>query len=223
MFLIQRDFTRPNPEVIKALGELPTPILSDAMGRAGAMDSQIRGVFTGARLAGPAYTVKNYAKDNLMSHYALKYAAPGDILVVDNGGFFKAAGWGELMSLTAKMKHLGGIVVDGGVRDRQSLAELGFPVFARNVIPEGTVKTTPGSINVPVNCGGITVCPGDVIVGEEDGVVVIPGGRAELVLEKARAIVEKEKVLRERILAGEVPFDILKLRKYMNIEGIIEL
>jgi 4-hydroxy-4-methyl-2-oxoglutarate aldolase len=223
MFIIRNEFPRPNQGVIEALGKIPTPNLSDAMGRSGAMHSDIKGVFPEARLAGPAYTVRNYAKDNLMSHYALKHASPGDILVVDNGGFKESAGWGELMSRSAKVRGLGGIVIDGGTRDVPELRELKFPVFARCVIPEGTVKVTPGSINCPVNCGGLTVCPGDVVVGDDDGVVVIPREQAELILEKARAIIEKEKSIRERILAGETIYDILNLDKFLDVDGVLKL
>lgn len=221
MFLIRDEFPRADPNVIEGLANIPTPTLSDAMGRYGGMCSEIKGVFPSAKLAGPAFTVKNYAKDNLMSHYALKHASPGDILVVNNGGFKEAAGWGELMSTSAKVRGLGGIVIDGAVRDRLQLAQVKFPVFARCVIPEGTVKVTPGSINYPVSCGGITVCPGDVIVGDDDGVVVIPREGTELILEKARAIMEKEKHIRERILNGETIYDILNLDRFLDVEGIV--
>lgn len=209
-------FARPAPGIIASLGRIPTATLSDAMDRTGAVCSSIKGAFQGARLAGPAYTVRNFQKDNLMSHYALKHALPGDILVVDNGGYYEASGWGELMSMSAKARGLGGIVVDGGVRDRERIEEMQFPVFARCITPEGTVKLNPGEINYPVNCGGVTVRPGDIVVGDDDGVVVIRYESAEEVLEKSGAILEKESEIRRRLGDGETIFDILNLGTFFN-------
>jgi 4-hydroxy-4-methyl-2-oxoglutarate aldolase len=220
MFVIRKDLQRADAKLVSALGKISTATLSDAMGRAGAMCSLIKGVFPGARLAGPAYTVKNCVKDNLMSHYALKHASPGDILVVSNGGFFEASGWGELMSTAAKSRRLGGVVIDGGVRDVIALKELNFPVFARGFTPEGTFKSTPGSVNVPITCGGITVCPGDAIVADDDGVVVIPRERAACVLEESKKTLRKERDIRRRVLAGESLFDLFGLEAYLDTGAV---
>ncbi len=216
---IVNTFKRPEQGIIASLGKIPTATLSDAMNRSGAMCSSIKGAFQGARLAGPAYTVRNFQKDNLMSHYALKHARPGDILVVDNGGYYEASGWGELMSTSAKARGLGGIVVDGGVRDREKIEELQFPVFSRCITPEGTVKMNLGEINYPVNCGGVAVRPGDIVVGDDDGVVVIRDESAKDVLETAKAILEKEAEISRRLGDGETIFDMLNLGTFFTEEN----
>ena len=195
--------------MVSKLSQLPTPNISDAMGRAGGMSYEIRPMYRGAKLCGPAYTVANYSKDNLMSHYALKHSQPGDVLVVDSRCGRHGSGWGELMSFAAKMKGLAGIVIDGTVRDIYELEELKFPVFARGAQGEGTVKSTPGKVNCPITCGGIAVMPGDIVVGDENGIVVVPLDQAKTVLEAALAIPDKEANIRKRILAGETLYDIL--------------
>jgi len=216
MYIIQDEIKRPDPELIKELGGIPTPTLSDAMGRYGSMTHEIKPVDPGFHVAGPAYTVRCYVKDNLMLHYGLKMAKPGDILVVEAGGYSEGGFWGELMSLMAKRKALGGIVLDTGVRDRRKLMEIGFPVFSKSVIPVGTLKDSPGSINIPVQCGGVVVNPGDIIVGDDDGVVVVPKEDARKILENALEILEKEEKIRQRIASGEALFDILNLGKFFE-------
>lgn len=201
---------RVSDEILEKLSKLPTPNISDAMNRAGGMSYKIRPMYRGAKLCGPAYTVQNYSKDNLMSHYALKHSQPGDVLVVDSRCGY-GSGWGELMSIVAKAKGLAGLVIDGTVRDIYELGDIGFPIFAKGVQAEGTVKNTPGKVNCPVSCGGLTVMPGDIIVGDENGVVVIPVEQINSVLEGAQAISDKEESIRPRINAGEALYDILNI------------
>jgi len=213
MYIIKDQIQRPNREIVKMLGEIATSTLSDAMGRYGAMGHEIKPVVPGFQMAGPAYTIRSYVKDNLMVHYGLKMANPGDILVVEAGAYPEGGFWGEMMSLMARKKGLGGIVLDTGVRDRRKLGEIGFPVFSRSVIPVGTLKDSPGSINIPVQCGGVVVNPADIVVGDEDGVVVIPKDDAQTILEKALGILKKEEEIRKRMASGEALFDILGLGK----------
>ena len=220
MYIIKDHIDRPNADLIRAFAQLSTPNISDALGRDGGVDTRIRPAFPGARLAGPAYTVLNYPKDNLMTHYALKHAQPGDVIMVDNGCGTHGSGWGELMSMAAKLKGLGGIVIDGTVRDVDELGKIGLPVFAAGVTAEGTVKVTPGSINCPITCGGVCVSPGDIVVGDENGVVVVPGQRAKEVLEASLAISDKEKAMRKRILDGESIYDILNLGQYLELATV---
>ena len=210
------NFARPDQELIKALADIPTSTISDAMERYGAMSSDMKPVFQGARICGPAFTVRAYANDNLMVHLALKEARPGDILVIDSGGYTQCALWGELMSLAARSRGLAGTVIDGGVRDKDAIAELGYPVFSRTIIPVGTHKSNLGSICKPVSCDGVPVCPGDIIVGDSDGVVVVPLDQADSVFEKAKAILGKEDQIRKRMEKGELIFDILGLEKYFQ-------
>ena len=220
MYVIKDHIDRQNADLIRAFSQLPTPNISDALGRDGGMDARIRPAFPGARMAGSAFTVLNYPKDNLMTHYALKHAQPGDVILVDNGCGTHGSGWGELMSMAAKVRALGGIVIDGTVRDVDELGKVGFPVFAAGVTAEGTVKVTPGGINCPITCGGVCVSPGDVVIGDENGVVVVPRKRAKEVLKTSMAIFEKEKIMRKRILNGESIYDILNLGQYLELATV---
>jgi 4-hydroxy-4-methyl-2-oxoglutarate aldolase len=159
-------------------------------------------------MAGSALTVKAAPGDNLIIHKAITMAEPGDVLVVDGDGYTGTAYLGELMAASCRANGLAGVVVDGAVRDRVELAEMGFPVYARGVNPQGPFKQDPGSINVTVSVGGVTVDPGDVVVGDGDGVAVVPSADAEAVLADAREKVAAEAELRERVEDGEYLHDI---------------
>jgi 4-hydroxy-4-methyl-2-oxoglutarate aldolase len=210
------DFIRPDAKIIKAFANIPTSTISDAMGRCGTTSSDMKPVYQGARICGPAFTVRVYANDNLMVHLALKEARPGDILVIDSGGYTQCALWGELMSFSARGRGLGGTVIDGGVRDKDAISELGYPVFAKTIIPVGTHKSNQGAICKPVSCDGVPISVGDIIVGDSDGVVVVPFDQTSVVLEMAKAILSREDQMRKRIEKGELIFDILELEKYFQ-------
>ena len=207
----QDSFPRPDQKTIAKFSKIPCANLGDAMGRKGIMHSRIKPICSGVGLAGPAYTVANFAKDNLMSHYALKQAKAGDVLVISTGGHMESAGWGELMTQAAKVKGLAGVIIDGGVRDLCELKELKFPVYAACITPQGTVKSTPGSVTQPIVCGDILVSPGDIVVGDDDGVAVVPASEAAEILSQAEKIIQKEADLRKRVLKGEAIYDILSL------------
>lgn len=220
MSMVVRQFERPAVEVIAALRDLPTTALSDAMGRKGGMEATVQPVAATMRMVGPAFTVKPYPADNLTVHLALKFSRPGDILVLDSGGYGNVAHWGELTSRMALAKGLAGFVTDGAVRDRTGIAELGFPVFSRGWVPTGTVKATLGLLNRSVACGGLSVEPGDLVVGDADGVVVVPKDLVESVITAARALLHHEKNLRDRVINGEALFDLLALDKVMHRLGV---
>lgn len=177
--------------------------VADAMGRFNFMDSGIRSR-TGRPVAGSALTVVCRPGDNLMLHKALSLAAPGDVIVVATGGNLTSAVFGELMGRTAAAAAVGGLVVDGAVRDVEALTEIGFPVFSRSVCPGGCDKDGPGEINVPVACGGAAVLPGDIVVGDADGVAVVPRADAEEVLAAVEAIAERERGRIEEIRSGKL-------------------
>ena len=170
---------------------LATPNLADAMGRFNFMDAGIQSR-TGLPLFGLAVTVNARPADNLMIHKALQVAAPGDILVVNTSGNTTSAVFGELMCNTAVAARLGGIVVDGAIRDVDGLTSLGFPAFSRSVCAGGCDKDGPGEINVAISCGGTVVMPGDIVVGDRDGVAVVPRAHAEEVLSLVSALVQRE-------------------------------
>ena len=170
---------------------LAAPNLADAMGRFNFMDPGIvsRSVLP---LCGIAVTVNCRPADNLMVHKALQIAEPGDIVVVNTCGNITSAVFGELMCHTAAAKKLGGIIVDGAIRDIEGITGLGFPAFSRSVSPGGCDKDGPGEINVPISCGGTVVQPGDIVVGDVDGVAVVPRAHAEEVLSLVEQLMSRE-------------------------------
>jgi regulator of RNase E activity RraA len=178
--------------------------LADAMGRFNFMDPAIQSR-SGLPLCGVAVTVNARPADNLMVHKALSVATPGDIVVVSTGGNTTSAVFGELMCHTATAARLGGIVVDGAIRDVERITALGFPAFSRTVSPGSCDKDGPGEINVPISCGGTVVNPGDIVVGDNDGVVVVPAGDAAEVLQLVQALMDRE-TRRIGEISGGVPF-----------------
>jgi len=178
-------------ELVARFRGLAASNLADAMGRFNFMDPAIQSR-SALPLCGLAVTVNARPADNLMVHKALQVATPGDIVVVSTGGNTTSAVFGELMCHTAVAARLGGIVVDGAIRDVERITALGFPACSRTVSPGACDKDGPGEINVPISCGGTVVCPGDIVVGDNDGVAVIPAGDAAQVLELVAALMDRE-------------------------------
>lgn len=201
----RRDFTRVAPEVAAAARALPTPTLHEAGGKIGALPSAIKPVAPAFRICGPALTVQSPPGDNLWLHRALDIARPGDVLVVSVGGAFEHGYWGEIMTTMAQVRGLGGLVIDGCVRDGALLAEIGFPVFARGLCIRGTGKDygAIGWLNAPLLIGDIAVQAGDLVVGDGDGVVALPQARAAEVVAKALRREIDEAAILERLRAGE--------------------
>jgi 4-hydroxy-4-methyl-2-oxoglutarate aldolase len=163
------------------------------MNRFGGLDGNIRPAGPGMRLAGPAVTVRVAAGSNLMVYAAFRVAQPGDVLVIETRGFTAVAQWGDVTSRIACRLGLGGMVTDGSLRDVRGIREAGLPVFAASwTVPNGALKHGPGEVNVPVALGGVPVLPGDVVVGDEAGVVVVPRRDAEAVLSRSRAMAAAE-------------------------------
>jgi 4-hydroxy-4-methyl-2-oxoglutarate aldolase len=201
-------------ELIAAARQLPTATLHEAGGKLGALPSAIKPVAPGMRLAGPALTVHSPPGDNLWLHRALDIARPGDVLVVFCSGAHEHGYWGEIMGTQALTRELGGLVIDGCVRDGHLLAELGFPVFARGLAIRGTGKDfgAIGWINHPVRMGEVTVQAGDLIVGEGDGVVAVPHNRVPEVLALSQRRESDESAILARIRAGASTLDIYGFR-----------
>jgi 4-hydroxy-4-methyl-2-oxoglutarate aldolase len=209
MHTVNAEVDRPDPDLVRAFESVPSAIVSDVSGRPGVtMDAGLDPISPDPELAGTALTVSASPGDNLVIHKAITMAEPGDVLVVDGDGYTETAFVGELMCASCRAHDLAGVVVDGAVRDRADLAAMDFPVFARAVHPAGPLKAHPGSINVPVSCGGVTVAPGDVVVGDGDGLAVVPADAAEATLERAREKVSDETALRERVEDGEYLYDV---------------
>ena len=201
---------RPSNTLIQGFAEMVTPHISDNMARTqgatGALRPMYRGAGTAAQktMVGPAFTVKTRPGDNLMVHKALDIAQPGDVIVVDAGGALDQAIIGEIMSRTATKRGLGGLVIDGAIRDAAAIAASDFPVFARGVIHRGPYKDGPGEINVPIQVAGMVVMPGDIMVGDADGLVAISQADADSVLKAARAVRIKEDAIMIEIDKGRV-------------------
>lgn len=197
-------------EVLDAAWNLPTATLHEAGGRIGVMPSSIKPVSPGFRVCGSAVTVHGPGGDNLWLHRAIYVANPGDVLVVHVSGEYDYGYWGEIMSAAAQARHLGGLVIDGCVRDGGMLAEAGFPVFARGLCVRGTGKDfgAMGFINYPTRFDGVVVRPGDLIVGDGDGVVALPHDIAADVVEKAQHRETKEAEIVRRLHAGERTLEV---------------
>jgi regulator of RNase E activity RraA len=189
--------------MVDAFRGLASSNVADAMGRFGFMDPGIQSR-SGLPLCGLAITVNVRPGDNLMVHKALQVAEPGDVVVVSTNGNTTSAVFGELMCRTASARGLGGLVVDGAIRDVEGMTALGFPAFSRTVTPGGSDKDGPGEINVPVSCGGVAVHPGDIVIGDRDGIVVVPRAEAAAVLELARALIRNEEARVAEIQSGKV-------------------
>jgi len=185
--------------------------ICDAQGKSGAMDTAVKPVYSSARLVGPAYPVCSSGPDNLAWHLAIETAPAGSVLVVSTGGYTRAGFFGSVMSAACRARGILGLVTDGACRDCDDLEAMDFPVFAAGLSPCGTQKADFGEIGAPVECGGVGVRAGDIIVGDRDGVVVVPAERWAEVLSAARAIVAREVGVRERLLAGETTMDIYGL------------
>lgn len=181
----RQTWSRPAEHLQRELVGLSTGVVADAMHRLGAMDGGIMPVWPGARLAGPAITVWVRAGDNALIHEAIALAEPGDVLVVNAQGSLTHAVLGELMALACRSRGLAGVVVDGAIRDASALAQLHFPVFARGACASGPLKDGTGEIGFPVACGGVVCAPGDLVLADSDGVVVIPSADTEPVLAHA--------------------------------------
>ena len=188
-------------DLVERFRGLASTNLADAMGRFAFMDPGIQ-ARSGLTLCGLAVTVNCRPADNLMVHKALQVAEPGDVIVVSTCGNVTSAVFGELMCHTAVAARLGGVVVDGAIRDVEGIARLGLPAFSRAVCPGGCDKDGPGEINVPIGCGGTVVSPGDIVVGDRDGVVVVARSNAEEVLDLVAQLMERERTRIAEIEAG---------------------
>ncbi|SKB91102.1 Regulator of RNase E activity RraA [Arthrobacter sp. 31Cvi3.1E] len=199
--VLDADFPRPDRDVLERLAKLPAANIGDAMDRLGVADSSIQAVWPGARLAGPAFTVWTRPGDNQGIHRALQLAQPGDVVVVAGGGDESRALLGELIGERAINLGLAGFALDGAARDAEALGEIGMPVFARAITPAGPYKNGPSRLGTPISFGGVPVMPGDVIIGDSDGVVVVPREQAAVVADAAEAVFADETNRRTAIIA----------------------
>lgn len=208
-------------EHIQALKQFGTATIHEAQGQKGAIDGAVRPIAPSLRLAGPALTVDCRPSDNLAIHYALTKAKPGDVLVVDAKAFVEAGPWGDLMTLAAQKLGIAGLVIDGSVRDTNTIIEMGFPIFSRGLSIKGTNKSQPGKVNVPVHIGGVIVNPGDIIVGDRDGLVVVEHSAVEDVIRQSRAREDMENSIRKGLEAGRSTVELLGLAETLKRFGMV--
>ncbi|MCH2694745.1 MAG: RraA family protein [Acidobacteriia bacterium] len=207
------DLERPSKALIESYRHFPAAVLSDAMGRTNCMDSGIKTLVPNLRICGPAFTAQCYPGDNLMCHYGLHLAQAGDVLVIDGAGYNEGALWGGLLSLSASQQKLGGTVIEGAARDVEDLKEIDYPVYARNVTPRGVFKLRQGQVNLPVVCGGIVVHPGDLVVGDDNGIAVVPREKITTVIQVASEVLSREKAMTEGIKSGKTTYQFLGLER----------
>lgn len=201
-FKINGRVDRLDAALIEGFRSLPSANVDDVIGRKAAVDPAVR-ARNKAKLVGCAFTVKSPPRDNLMIHKAIDMAKPGDVIVMAAGGSMEAALCGEIMVNYCKLLGLGGVVIDGCIRDIEDISQMDFPVFSRGIIPNGPFgKVGPGEINVPVMFGGQEICPGDLLVGDETGLVVVKPEIAAEALEKARALQQSEQKSLDNIAKG---------------------
>lgn len=216
LFEINADVERPPPDLVAEFARVPAAMLSDAMANLHTMDSGVRMMVPGKNLCGPAVTAATRAGDFVPVLKALQVARSGDVLVIDNQSRPDTAMWGEIITMEAQVKGVQGVVVDGLVRDIAGIRRRGFPVFARGTTPRVAGRNNLGEVNVVVQCGGVAVTPGDIVVGDGDGVVVIPMRKAHEVLAGARAILDFEVGFKRKIEAGHSQVELFELDRLIE-------
>ena len=215
-----RSFARAEPPVVTRLASLGVATVHEALGRSGLLAPAIRPIQRGARVAGTALTVLAHPGDNWMLHVALDLAEHGDILCVGVSAENRDGMFGDLLAEFAMARGVRALVTDAGVRDTAELRQMGFPVWARAVSAKGTVKETLGSVNIPIVCGGQLIRPGDAVVADDDGIVIVPRMQAASVAAAAEARQAEEATKRQELRSGASSLDLYGLRERLSTEGL---
>ena len=222
MVHVVRNIQRVSPELVESFRGIGTAAVHEAQGRTGYIHCGIRPIAPQTRICGPAFTVQGVPRDNLMLHKAIERAQPGDVIVASVGGYHESGYWGGMMNVAAVARKIGGLAIDGCVRDSEELIESGFPIFCRGFCIQGTAKTGLGTINHPIVFGGAIVRAGDLILGDHDGMVVVPRESCAEVLAKSRARDEAEAKKAAQLATGISSVEFNKLGENFEFLGLVE-
>jgi 4-hydroxy-4-methyl-2-oxoglutarate aldolase len=221
--VVVRNVKRTDADLVKRLGTLGVATVHEAYGRSGLMKPYLRPVWAGGEAAGTAVTVLTHPGDNWMIHVAVEQCQPGDILVVGCSADNTDGMFGDLLATSLMARGVKALVIDAGVRDAKSLREMGFPVWSRAISAKGTVKAALGSVNVPVVCAGVNVIPGDAVIAEDDGVVVVSRKDAAEVLAKGEKRHADEEGKRKQLASGVLGLDMYNMRDALKKAGLVYL
>jgi 4-hydroxy-4-methyl-2-oxoglutarate aldolase len=215
-----RNIQRAPADAVAKLSKFGVATIHEAMGRLGLLAPYMRPIYPGARMCGPAITVFEHPGDNWMLHVAAEFIQMGDVVVLGMSSACTDGMFGELLAESCRAHGVAGLVIDAGVRDTAELREMKFPVWSKAIHAKGTIKATVGSVNTPIICAGALVHPGDVDVGDDDGVVVVPAARAMDVATASQAREDKEGTTRARLKSGELGLDIYDMREKLKAAGL---
>jgi 4-hydroxy-4-methyl-2-oxoglutarate aldolase len=213
---------RPDRKLIEAYRELGAATVYEAAGRVGSVSPAIKPLAKGVHILGPAVTVLCHPRDNLMLHKALQIAQPGDVLVASTGGYPDAGYWGGLMATSAMARKVAGLAIDGCVRDSEEMVRMGFPIFCRGTCMQGTTKGVLGTVNLPILFGEVMVNPGDLVLGDDDGIVIVAAKDLEKVLAASRKRVENEVQKAAALKSGTSSMELNKLEPVLKSLGAVE-